>query len=61
MRCVALAGRALAICSCYMQSMLFYSRFSQKCEATERLMLFSGEPFLKDRLQVPRNLSTLFQ
>jgi len=46
MSCVALDGPALATYSCYMQSMLFYCRFSRKCDATERLMLFSGEPYL---------------
>ena len=46
MSCVALDGRALATYSCYMQSMLFYCKFSRKCDATERLMLFSGEPIL---------------
>ena len=47
MSCVALDGRALATYCCYMQSMLFYCRFSRKCDATERLMLFSGGPKFK--------------
>jgi len=46
MSCVALAGRPLAIFFWYMRRILFYHKFSQKCDATEHLILFSGEPIL---------------